>query len=210
MNITAETLTIFAFLIPGFISSLILNAVVVRKDKDNFSKLIEALVFSFLIYVVVSPFTTHSPVLLDSIRIDKAAIYPLQYNWRVAVPTVILSILLPLFLGFLITKDLHMKLLRRLRVTNKTARDTVWLDVFTDQKRYLIVNLSDGRRVFGWPMYFSNTPEKKNIYLYNPSWITEDGDYIDLDIHGLFLVKADNIDSIEFLNITKENAEPVE
>ena len=210
MNITAETLTIFAFLIPGFISSLILNAVVVRKDKDNFSKLIEALVFSFLIYVVVSPFTTHSPVLLDSIRIDKAGIYPLQYNWRVAVPTVILSIFLPLFLGFLITKDLYMKLLRRLRVTNKTARDTVWLDVFTDQKRYLIVNLSDGRRVFGWPMYFSNTPEEGNLYLYNPSWITEDEGYIDLGIHGLFLVKADNIDSIEFLNITKENAEPVE
>ena len=103
-----------------------------------------------------------------------------------------------------------MRLLRRLKVTNKTARDTVWLDVFTDQKRYLIVNLSDGRRVFGWPMYFSDTPKEGNLYLYDPSWITENGDYIDLDIHGLFLVKADNIDSIEFLNITKDNAELIE
>ncbi len=106
MNITTETLTIFAFLIPGFISSLILNTVIVRKDKDNFSKLIEALVFSFLIYVVVSIFTDHSPVLLHSTKIDKTISYSIQYNARVVIPVVILSIFLPLFSGLLITKDL--------------------------------------------------------------------------------------------------------
>ncbi|MDQ1272424.1 MAG: hypothetical protein QG591_1054 [Planctomycetota bacterium] len=47
MNISIETLTIFVFLIPGFVSSLIINTIVVRKEKDNLSKIIEALIFSF-------------------------------------------------------------------------------------------------------------------------------------------------------------------
>jgi len=39
MEISADTLTLFVFLIPGFLSSTILNQVVVRKEKDNYSKI---------------------------------------------------------------------------------------------------------------------------------------------------------------------------
>ena len=70
------------------------------------------------------------------------------------------------------------------------------LDVFTEQKRYVIVNLADGRRVFGWPMYYSNNPEEGCLYLYD-AWINDEGKYIDLRIHGLFL--ADRIHQCFFV-----------
>lgn len=70
MNISTETLTIFVFLIPGFVSSLIIQTIIVRKEKDNFSKIIEALVFSFFIYVVISVVNGESPVLLHSDQIN--------------------------------------------------------------------------------------------------------------------------------------------
>ena len=66
MEITFETVTVFVFLIPGFLSSAILNTVVVRKEKETFSRVIEALVFTFLIYGILSLFVTESPVLLKS------------------------------------------------------------------------------------------------------------------------------------------------
>lgn len=206
MNISIETLTIFVFLIPGFVSSLIINTIVVRKGKDNLSKIIEALVFSFFIYVVISVVNGESPVLLHSDQINNKTIYSISYNSNVVIPVAVLSIILPILLGFLSTTDMHMKLLRKLKITNKTARETVWLDVFTEQKRYVIVNLADGRRVFGWPMYYSNNPEEGCLYLYNAAWIDDEGKYIDLKIHGLFLVKRNNIESIEFTLIDKSNA----
>jgi len=207
MDITAETVTIFVYLIPGFLSSQILNCVLVRKEKDHLAKIVEALVFTFIIYSIISLCIRQSPVTLIAKKIDATTEYSIQYNPTVVLPIIILSILFPLALGYLATTDKHMALLRRLRITDKTARDTVWLDVFTEQKRYVVVNLSDGRRVFGWPMCYSNTPEEGLLYLRNPSWITK-GKYVDLKIHGLFLVKANNIDSIEFWNLDRHNAKP--
>ena len=200
-----KRLVIFIFLIPGFISSILLNTVVVRKEKDTLSKIVEALVFSLIIYTCVTAFSGQSPVFLNTAQEDQTKTYSITFNAAFLVPLVLVSIILPLFLGLLSTTDLHMKLLRGLRVTNKTARDTVWLDVFTEQKRYVIINLSDGRRVFGWPMYYSNEQEDGFVYLYNPAWLVE-GNYIDLQIHGLFLVKKGNIDSIEFTWLDKQAA----
>jgi hypothetical protein len=207
MEITHEAITIFVFLIPGFLSSLILNTVVVRTEKDNLSRIVEALVFTFLIYGLVSLFDSGAPVLLNTEKAGETTNYSIHYNSRVVVPTILLSVVLPLLIGRLRVTDKHMVWLRRWKVTEKTSRQTLWEDVFTDQKRYVIVNLSDGRRVFGWPAYFSSTPEEGCIYLQNAAWIV-DGKYIDLPIHGLFLVEHDNIDSIEFLNLDRTNAKP--
>jgi hypothetical protein len=46
------------------------------------------------------------------------------------------------------------------------------------------------------------------LYLFDPAWIDEEGNYIDLEVHGLLLVKRENIESIAFTHLTKETAEP--
>lgn len=206
MDASIEALTIFIFLIPGFVSSLLLNTVIVRKEKDTLSKIIEALVFSLIIYACVTAISGESPVFLNvTENDDKTKTYFITFNASFLIPLIAISVLLSMILGLLSTTDVHMKILRKLRITDKTARETVWLDVFTEQKRYVIVNLSDGRRVFGWPMYYSNEQEDGFLYLYNAAWV-QGSSYIDLNIHGLFLVKKGNIDSIEFTWLDQETA----
>jgi len=53
MEVTFEALALLIFLLPGFVSSNILDHIMVRKPKDHFGRIIEALVFSFIIYAVV-------------------------------------------------------------------------------------------------------------------------------------------------------------
>ena len=118
MNISAETLTIFIFLIPGFVSTLIINTIIVRKEKDNLSKIIEALVFSFIIYVIMSMVNGERSVLISSEQINSKTVYAVSYNSSVIIPVAILSLMLPILLGFLSTTDIHMKLLRKLKITN--------------------------------------------------------------------------------------------
>ena len=51
---------------PGFVSSAVLNAIVVRQTKSRISHvIIEALVFSFLIYACLAPFFGGSPVSVE-------------------------------------------------------------------------------------------------------------------------------------------------
>lgn len=204
MQISIETLVIFAYLIPGFVSTAILNAIIVRRSKDSFGQVVEALVFSFAIYALISIYTGGSPVELDATIVGQTTTYMTTYNPRVIIPVFTLALILPLILGASITNDWHMILLRKIKVTHKTARESVWLDVFTDQRRRIIVNLDDGTRVFGWPLYYSDTPEEGKVYLYRPAYLTKDGKTQPLPIHGLFLVKQQKIASIEFLKTHAE------
>ena len=193
MNFTLEGLTVLIFLAPGFLSTVVLNSVIVRAQKDAVSKVFEALSFSLLVFLPVWLFDpTFRIVALASD--GNLSVQP----WKLLL-VLVCAIVAPLLLGFSITKDFHMRKLREYGITNQTARESIWYDVFTDQgTRYVVANLTDGRRVYGWPMYFSNTPTDGMLYLHAPSWINENGDYQSADRHGI-LLKGDIIQSIEFL-----------
>ena len=206
MNLSTESLTIFGILIPGFVSSTILSMVVVRKPKDALSRVIEALVFSFLIYAFIVGICRMSPVIQAQARLPESISDLRLVNPYFLLAALATSFVLPLLFGFIANHDLHMKFFRKIKVTHRSARLSIWLDVFMDQKRYVICNLTGGRRIFGWPMYYSDDADKPLVYLYDPAWVNDDGTYTDLSIHGLLLVEHGSIESIEFTNVTQDNA----
>lgn len=102
------------------------------------------------------------------------------------------------------TNDLHMKLARWLRFSKRTSRVSVWLDVFYASKGFIIINFQDGRRLRGWPMYFSDDPNKPYLFLWKPAWIEMDEatlqpKVIELDLEGILVTPEEKIESIEFL-----------
>lgn len=207
MDVSFEAFGILAILLPGFVSSTILDSVVVRKPKDSLPRIIEALVFSFLIYAILVALLGVPAFEVPGSSQDLSRVVDLPTNRVFVIGALVLSVVLPLVMGFLLTTDLHMRLLRWCRISNKTARETTWLDVFSEQRRYVIVNLTGKRRVFGWPQYYSNDRDEGLLYLFNPAWVNEDGTYTKLNIHGLFLVESDSIETIEFTNVTYQNAD---
>lgn len=209
MNMGLDALTVFVFLLPGFLSSVLLDCVAVRKEQETLGRVTEALIFSFLNYVAIAAFSGKSPVLMTSTKVGEVTSYAVKYNGGVVLAVAALAVLLPLVIGFLLNSDLHMKALRKLRLTRKTSRGNVWLDVFSDGRRSVIVNLSDGRRIFGYPLHYATSPEEGLIYLTQAAWIEEDGDYLDLEgAHGILLVKEKNIDSVEFFDTPEVSEEP--
>lgn len=204
MNITGETLGVFLLLMPGFLSSAVLHAVVVRQTRDRVGSIIEAFVFSFVIYAILAPFG-RSPVDLEATA---------SGNYRpVLAPELLLyamglAVGLAFLFGFLITNDYHMKMLRKLKITASTARINTWLDIFIDQRRYVVVTFTDGRRLFGWPEYYSNDTTEGLLYISDPAWIGEDDEYTNLGAHGILLTNKDRIESIVFTHLTSKDARP--
>ena len=197
---TFQALQILLFLIPGFISSAMLYSLVIRHDKSELSRIIEALVFSLLTYALYSLIKMPLPIsLLKAGEEINYTLNPLGFLWLVLI-----SIALPLLLSLFITNDWHMKIARKLLITRRTARTSVWFDVFYDIKKHIIINFENGRRIFGWPMYYSNDPEKQYIFLHKPAWIVKDAKkgeekYVDLAIEGILITPEQRIESIEFL-----------
>ncbi|MEM1115160.1 MAG: DUF6338 family protein [Bacteroidota bacterium] len=201
MNWSSETVSVLIVLLPGFLSSAVLDALIVRKDRDLAGRVLEALVFSFLTYAISSALLQRDA--------QGASFQDTGVGFEGADLLLILGVafVLPVLLSVSINNDLHMRVLRKIRVTSKTSRDAVWLDVFTDQEAYVIVNFKDGRRLFGWPMYYADSAEDGHLYLHDPAWINEEGQYVEL-ARGIFIVDASIVETIEFLDLDASNAIP--
>lgn len=206
MDLKGDTLSLFILLLPGFVSSTLLDVFTPRRSKDVFARVVEALVFSFVIYACLVGVFGY-PIISIPTEVQKIpAAIGTSVNGRFVLGALVLSLVLPLILGWLIASDFHMKVLRALGVTHRSSRDTVWLDVFIEQKRYVIVNLSGQRRIFGWPRYFSEDSSGGLLYLQDPEWIRDDGTYDALNVHGILLVEPNSIESIEFTNVDEYSA----
>jgi hypothetical protein len=213
MGLTAEALSILVFLIPGLISSVILDSIVVRPEKSKWDTVSDALIFSLITYAIIFVWTDIWPVTLSPKEVAGQVTYSVNFNSGVMWQVLGLSLVLPIALGASITHDLHMWALRKLQITKLTARHNIWLDVFSNHgKRLVAVNLEDGRRVIGWPMHYSDNIENQSLYLKQAAWVHSGGEYERIPGHGLFIAKSDYIETIEFLRYPerKEQNKPNE
>jgi hypothetical protein len=201
---TQEALSLLIFLLPGFLSMAIIDMLTPGRKRDNLQRIINALIFSLLIYAIYFLIFDNYPItpIKKNIQPDKDILINLpRLNLGILI---VISLAIPLIMGYLIRKDLHMKFLRWLKVTDRTSRSNVWFDVFTDKKSYVIVNFQDGRRLFGWPEYFSDDPRDQTIFLCHASWIKEDGQTVVLDNKGILVTPNEPIDTIEFVYVEGE------
>ncbi len=202
MTLTVEALNILLLLLPGFLSGQIFYSLFKVGEVAVPKRVLDALLFSFVIYILVSAFYQWEP-LAQVKSIGGSLSFFFSTNTRVIVLSGLGVILIPIVVGFLYFNDYLHFILRKLKITTKTSRANTWNDAFLTQNRYVIVTLKDGRRIRGYPTMFSTDPEEGFVYLYNPAWVNDDKskdddpDYIESNCHG-FLLNRENIDLIEF------------
>jgi len=201
MNITYETLGILTFLIPGFLSSIIYSRMVFRNELDNWNKFIEALIFSFIIYTIFSIWNGDFPVFLIKNTNGDVTEYLIRFTKKELIQIFGVSVFLAILVGSLNNRDLFMAMLRKVQLTKKTSRDSVWADVFVNKPKYVIVNFNDKRRLLGYPEYYSDDLNEGVLYIMRPKWIEEEENEYEGNskLDGILVLKKD-IEYIEFFN----------
>ena len=198
---TNEALMLLAFLLPGFICMASLDMLTPAIKRDNLHRIVTALTFSFIIYSIYALIFKEIPVFMTERTVGDEKLYRINVISSSILALLLISILVSIIISVSVKYDLHMKLFRKARITDRTSRSNLWFDVFTDIKSYIIINFEDGRRLFGWPEYFSDDPEDKSLFLCHAAWIEEDGNLIDLDNRGILITPNEKIDTIEFIKI---------
>ncbi|MCI0350723.1 MAG: DUF6338 family protein [Acidobacteriales bacterium] len=195
-----EAVSVLLVLLPGFFAARVVQALCVRPSQTEFDKLIEALLYSFLVYVAFSVLFERSP--LRFIEVTGTAgerIFTPDIGSRELLSILGIALVLSLLIGFSITNDLHGRILRRLHVTQRTTRSSVWSDIFHDVDYYVQIQFTDGRKIRGWPRHYSDTPEEASIFLEKAAWITSDGKLIEIPGPGILITKNLPIETIMFL-----------
>lgn len=200
-----ESFTILIILLPGFLTKRIIDSLVIRGKSLVFKDIIEALLFSFVIYTLLT---------LASIPFPSLAIFQLEIIEKSTIPQIVpilnyknilfllvASILLGLSVAYVANKGWYFNLFYNLNFTKRTGRIDVWDDVFTaHQGKWILVSLEDGTKILGWPDYYSEDPQKRELFIAEATIFDKNGYKRDVRGPGILLTEDSKIKNIEFLD----------
>ena len=185
-----NTIEVLNFLVPGFIAAAVHYGLTSTPKPNTFERLIQALIFTIVIQALTDLGTLYGP--FDG------------ENWLAVVPTG--SIMIAVILGFgaavLVNTDALHRWLRRLRITRETAYPTDWYGVFASRPDcYVVLHLRDRRRLYGWPRQWPGRQDDRLFVIDGPQWLTDDEP---VSAGAAFVVRADDVEMVEFLTILPE------
>ena len=215
-SIPSSFSAIYALLIllPGFITLFVETSISYQQQGSGTLFVAKALVYSFINYSLfsITGLSLISWTIKDiSDQIRQISINPI---WFDAIVMLLISVVIGLIIGLFKNKDWHMRFARRIGLTRRTSRTSIWLDIFHDKYSkkkerelknreniygaYVTVFLKDGRQIFGWPEYFSNEyNEGPVLFLTDAVWISDDGNEVEIPYPGI-LINGSQVEIIQF------------
>jgi hypothetical protein len=193
-DISTDAVTILVFLLPGFTAAWLFYGLTSHPKPSQFERIVQALIFTFVIQALL-------PVIKLPLEF-LGGIVPIR-PWDKSAE-LLASLLLATAFGVLIAhctnKDSFHRWLRAKGFTSRTSHPSEWFCAFTDNVTYVILHLTDGRRLYGWPKEWPVDPSKGQFYIQVPSWINDDGKAIDLPQLNGILVHVKDVHWVEFIN----------
>lgn len=207
-----EALGILLVLLPGFACAYLVQMLAVRRKQSDFEKIIEALLFSLLLYLFTLPFFGYTfPLSWQPATQQNADPFQIKVHWVQLFVLTAASGVLGILYSANVNGDWLLTVLRWLHITDRTTRKTIWNDAFQEFGGMVQVGLSGERKVLGWLRYYSDEAEDSSLFLESASWVSEDenGEVIERPIFGpdILLTKDSGIEYVMFLNSARETAE---
>ena len=194
-------LEIFLILLPGFAAAYVVQQLATRRKQSDLERVIEALLFSFVIYVAFSA-ANHGQlpfhVLRGSGQTSDSIVWEPKSVGLLAAITFGFSLLAVVYINY----DGN-RLFRKLRLTERTTRNSIWTDIFESEagkEQIVQVELSGSRSVLGVLLYYSDDPDESSLFVTRAEWVTSEGEKIPIPGQGILLTKESGIRSISLLD----------
>ena len=184
-----EKLPLLQYIFAGLVMSWIFYGLVPHKKPDQFERIVQALVYTAMIGLLATPINDLLP--------EK-------------IPDNIVIFSLAVFLGILFAICANNNIPHRW-VTKKwpwiTSQST-WASSFEEafqsrRKRFIVLLLKDGRRIYGWPRYWPNYPGEDCFILTEYRWLPGEGDKSNHDTISIcrndILIDYKYVHMIEFI-----------
>ncbi|MEJ5903836.1 DUF6338 family protein [Pseudomonas kermanshahensis] len=191
-DLVKEVIPLLQYLIPGFLTAWIFYSLTAFKRPDTFGQIVQALVFTFVIHGAV----VGIGVLFIWIG-DHGFDFGYWDKKAVSIWSFVVAVVLGLASGYLARNDSLHSLLRTIKLTSKTSHPTEWYSAFSQHKRFVVLNLVDERRIYGWPMEWPSEPTQGQFVIFEPSWLADDGSEIPMAAE-LFVIDVTKVEWVEF------------
>lgn len=195
---------LFLYLFPGFLGSLVYDFLVEGRKRENFERIIAALVLT-LVSSVVLHVVFAVPLLPDAVdREAPVATVIAAFFGRNLLYESLLSTAIAVIFAVANNFRLIYSALNLLRVTDKYSSVDVWSDIFDKYRGFwLKVEFSDGRSLIGWPRFYSLLGDPRELFLADATWLESDTDGTivarDVEGAGVYIYDFSTVRCIEML-----------
>jgi hypothetical protein len=164
-----ELYQILVALLPGFVAAWVFHGLTAHRKASPFERVIHALIFTAFI------FPTVSLIEFEALRIGKRMDHPWgEWTQKNTVPAVSLAVGIGYGLLFTLVANTNFAhlVLKCLWLTKRTSFPSEWYSVLI-KRRFIYLQLKDGRRIYGWPQEFPDYPDTGYFALEKAAWIVE-------------------------------------
>ncbi|MCL1824548.1 MAG: DUF6338 family protein [Betaproteobacteria bacterium] len=197
-ELSKETAALLHYLLPGLLAAWVFYGLTSHKKPSQFERVIQALIFTFLVQALL-------PIaqwLLESVG-TRLAIRPWD-NISETLTSAFIAVFLGASFAILANKDSFHKSMRAIGFTTRTSHPSEWHGVLSERQNYVVLHLSDERRLSGYPQVWPSEYEKGHFFIVQPAWLSEEGEQTLLKGIEGFLINAKDVKWVEFIEKRKE------
>jgi hypothetical protein len=208
-NLSYQALDALLILLPGFLTAGFIRVLATRPQRTEFDKVVEALSYSLINYATFAALGGRFPLDIRKEVTGGAERYSLEIHPWPLLELVLISIVLAAIVAYTVNQDFLLTFLRRIKITQRTSRVSVWNDTFHTFSGYVQVELGDGRRVIGYLRFYSDEGDESSLFLEDAAWLREDGESFPIEGPGILLTKESGIRAVLFLNPDPSSSDPL-
>lgn len=190
---SGDIVSVIYYLLPGFVAAWVFYGLTAHPKASPFERVVQALIFT----VVIQPVTVITGwFLLACGNIISLGTWTANsaFTW-----SVLLAFAFGLLFAWLANKDYCHALLRHCRITKRTSFPSEWYSAFYQGKRWVVLHLPGGRRLYGWPEEWPDQPDTGHFLIDQPIWLLDNGEYETLPNVEKTLVPAVGVEMVEFV-----------
>ncbi|WP_315975556.1 DUF6338 family protein [Pseudomonas sp. 14P_8.1_Bac3] len=145
-DLVKEIIPLLQYLIPGSLAAWIFYSVTAFKRPDTFGQIVRALIFTFVIQSLVVGLG--ALFLLIGERFYSLGVWDRNSE---ALLSGVMAVLLGFLSCYISSSDKLHGLLRKVKITRQTSFPSQWYSAFSTRPRFVVLQLLDNRRLYGWP-----------------------------------------------------------
>lgn len=200
MNILSKDIPTLVFqLLPGFVTASIFYTLTAHPKTTEFERVIQALIFTVLLKVIVVPVRGMLHFLGRHCHAFGTWTAEAELTWMI-----LLAIPLGLLFVWMANRDIFHGLARKCKLTGRTSYPSEWYAAFIRERRWVILNLGEGRRLYGWPEEWPDQSDKGHFLIDQPEWVMADGSRVPILQTSKYMVPAADVKQVEFLTLPAE------
>ena len=196
---SSEVVSVLVFLLPGFVAAAVFYSLTSYPKPNEFGQVIQALVFTMVGQSI--SWTLHQ-ILGSSV------------SWSIeleATVSVLSAVVFALIVAYISNNDLAHRFFRYIGFTRENSYPSEWHASFArNPDCYVILNLKDERRLFGWPEEWPSHPSYGHFRIIEAEWLTadEDGDEPEgkTEIFAI-VVSMEDVAMVEFIKVEEVDEE---